>query len=154
MQDEMKKGPDAGGRDSSEAVEAAERFFSRLQQSGNLPPELSPVAAATAVLCTLSLRLAGSVARDHLIQALPTSLRTLFTRCVGYRRDDPVSMDLPGFLGRVAEHLDVSESDARRIALTVFASIQDELRAAQVVEVAGQLPNDLRTLWPSHPRAA
>jgi uncharacterized protein (DUF2267 family) len=64
-------------------------------------------------------------------------------------------MDLPGFLGRgVAEHLDVSESDAQGIALTVFASIQDELRAAQVVEVAGQLPNDLRTLWPSHPRAA
>lgn len=136
-----------------EPVEAAQRFFTRLGERGLLPADLSPVDAASAALCALSLRLRGSKAQE-LIQSLPTSLRALFTLCVRHRREPPVSMDLPEFLALIAGHLEVTEAEARQIALAVFAAIADELPASTVREVAGQLPPDLRTLWPSHPKAA
>lgn len=150
MDDTTSRAPDPAG---GEPVEAAQRFFRRLGEPGILPADLSPVDAASAALCAMSLRLRGSTA-EQLIQSLPSSLRALFTLCVRHRREPPVSMDLGEFLAILAEHLQTTEAEARRIALAVFAAIADELPAAVVREVAAQLPDDLRALWPAHPKAA
>lgn len=134
-------------------IVAARRFFGRLAQSENLPPDSSPVDAASAVLCALALTLTGGMAGE-LIRSLPQSLRALFSVCVRHRRETPVPRDRSQFLALVADHLRITEDAARRLALTVFAAIQDELPASAIVGVAAELPMDMRTLWPSHPKAA
>ena len=138
--------------DAREAPGPSERFFAHIERSGVVPPNISPVDAAAAVLCVLSQRVSGGEAGD-LRQSMPGPLRDLFQRCPRHRRDPPETFDRQEFLRRVADHLGITPDQAESVARTVFAALQEEVPSIrpEVDDVEKQLPKDLKELWRPRP---
>lgn len=118
----------------------------RIEGSGMLPADVRPADAARAVLCALALRMHKDDAQ-LLAGVLPGELSRLLHPCVRHRRDVPEVFDRPEFLRRVADHLLVSPEQAELIARAVFAALKNRVPAADIQEVATQLPGDLKELW-------
>jgi uncharacterized protein (DUF2267 family) len=112
----------------------------------------SPVAkvetedAIKGVMCTLSQHLSGGEAR-HLFYALPRDLHPLVERCMIERDERAERFGRDQFMVRVADQLDVSLTEAERISQSVLRAISSRLPPTQVLEVAAQLPRELRDLW-------
>lgn len=133
---------------AGEAPDVAERFFGHIALTGALPRELTPQAAAAAVLCVLSQRVPGGQAAD-LRQAMPDPLRDLFQSCPRQRDDPPEIFDRQEFLRRVADRLRIAPHEAEPVARAVFGALLDEVPSVrrEVDDVESQLPRDLKELW-------
>jgi uncharacterized protein (DUF2267 family) len=131
-----------------EAPGSVEGFFAHIERSGVLPPNVTPAAAASAVLCVLSQRVSGGQAGD-LRQAMPGPLRELFQRCPRHREEPPETFDRQEFLRRVADHLGIASDQAEAIARAVFAALQEQVPSVrpEVDDIESQLPRDLKELW-------
>jgi uncharacterized protein (DUF2267 family) len=134
------------GTETGTREEATERFFRHIQQSGAVPSGISAEQAATAVLCTLTMRVTGGQARDY-VASIPQPLSALLIPCVQHRGEQPEKFDRAGFLQRVTDHLGVSMEDAERISRAVFAAVRSDLPQREADDVESQLPRDLAELW-------
>jgi uncharacterized protein (DUF2267 family) len=130
---------------------ATERVKSSVTESARLPRDLPAEDAIAAVMCTLMDRLtAGEV--HNLVDALPASLRPLFTTCVWHRTGQPtMKLDRVDFVRRVAEHLAVTPAHAELVCEIVFEAVRSELPEQVVRDVAHQLPKALQQLWLAQP---
>jgi uncharacterized protein (DUF2267 family) len=135
-------GPSGSG---SDPIAATQRFFARLEGSGTVPARVSPADAASSVLCALSLRLSAEDAQ-RLVQAMPTSLRALVTPCVRHREEPAQPFGVDEFLARVAEHLETTSPDARRLAVVVLGAMRDELPRPEAEAFARRLPREFQEL--------
>jgi osmotically-inducible protein OsmY/uncharacterized protein (DUF2267 family) len=120
--------------------------FDRIEGSGVLPPDVGAGDAARAVLCALSLRMSREDAQ-LLAAVLPGELNRLVHPCVRHRRDAPDAFDRTEFLRRVADHLLVSPEQAEFVARAVFAALKNRVPAAEIQDIATQLPSELKELW-------
>jgi uncharacterized protein (DUF2267 family) len=131
-----------------EQPDPAERFFSHIALTGALVRNLTPQAAASAVLCVLSQRVSGGEAVD-LRQAMPEPLRDLFKPCPRDRHDQPETFDRHEFLRRVASRLGIADYEAEPVVRAVFHALQEEVPSVrrEVDDIESQLPRDLKELW-------
>lgn len=134
--------------DAQKATDPAERFFAHIERSGALPPNVTPTAAASAVLCVLARRVSGGQAED-LREAMPEPLHDLFQPCRRQRTELAESFKRGEFVRRVAERLGISSEQAESVARAVFEALQVEVPSArkEVDDVESQLPQDLKDLW-------
>jgi len=109
-----------------EAPDPAQRFFSHIERSGVLPPNVTAAAAASAVLCVLSQRVSGGQA-EELRQAMPGSLRSLFDPCPRRREELAERFDRQEFLRRLAGRLGITPDQAEALARAAFEALQDEV---------------------------
>lgn len=130
------------------APNPADRFFMRIRRSGVLPANVTPEAAASAVLCVLSERVSGGEAGD-LREAMPGQLRDLFQPCPRQREELAQAFDRQEFLRRLADRLGISPDQAEAVTRTVFEALQDEVPSVrrELDDVESQLPKDLKELW-------
>ena len=85
----------------------------------------------------------------HLSAQLPMLLRGLFYEGWVPASGPARERHLDAFLDHVAEHLPpqlqrYSEESAR----AAFAALSERVEAGELVKLIGQMPRDLRTLWP------
>jgi uncharacterized protein (DUF2267 family) len=111
---------------------------------------MKPADALEGVMSTFSQHVSGGEAR-YLWQALPAPIRALLESCLIHRDEPARRFGRDELLTRVAEHLHVSIGDAERIASAVLHAISCRLPPKEVVDVAGQLPLELRDLWMAFP---
>lgn len=130
----------------SSSQQAAERFFREIRDSGVLPEDMSASDAASAVLCTLAMRLSGGEAVD-LVESLPPRLQALLVRCPRHRRENAEPFDRETFLHHVARHLDVGFAASVDISRAVFAALRRVLPDEEIFDIESQLPRDLVELW-------
>ena len=133
---------EAKGRPFEEPTESIVR---EMQQSAVLPEGLAATEALQAVLCTHSLELTGHEAQE--LADTSRTLHRLLGPCVSHRDERPDAMHRPTFLHRLAEHLEVDERAAERIARTVFAALRGRLPPDEVHKIDGRLPRSVRALW-------
>ncbi|HEU4648380.1 MAG TPA: DUF2267 domain-containing protein [Gemmatimonadales bacterium] len=130
------------------AQDVAGQFFSHIALTGALVRDVTPQAAASAVLCVLSQRVSGGEA-VQLRDALPGSLRELVSPCPRDRHDPPHKFDRHEFLHRIARRLHIEDYEAEPVARAVFHALQEDIPAVrrEIDDVEKQLPNDLKELW-------
>jgi uncharacterized protein (DUF2267 family) len=132
---------------STQVVEEADDFFTKIEQSCALPPDGSAADATSAVLCVLSQRISRGQAAE-LAEAIPPPVGALMGPCALHRAERPDVFDRREFLRRVAAHLGVTPEQAEEIARAVFAAVQEIPSARREVDdVESQLPIDLKLLW-------
>jgi uncharacterized protein (DUF2267 family) len=123
-----------------------QRFLDDIEQAVILPRHVDASAAALATICTLTRRLSAGEAQD-VLEALPLPLHGFLQPCERHGSAAGEDFGLEEFLRHVAEHLQISESDAERVALAVFSALRARLPAKEVEDVASQLPKALKRLW-------
>lgn len=130
------------------ADEKTKKFFRDIEASGALPEGVSAPDAASAVLCTLTMRVSGGEAREF-VETTPPALKSLLEPCVKHRDERPRKFDRDQFLLFVADHLGLGSDTqkAEKIARAVFSAVRVDLPTREIDDVASQLPRDLRDLW-------
>jgi uncharacterized protein (DUF2267 family) len=127
-------------------MDELERFLDDVSTEAVLPAGVSPFNAASAVACTLMLRMSLQEG-EALVAALPAELRPLFVSCARHKEPIADPLDREEFFARVAEHIEVRAVDAAAITRAVFAALRTRLEAGQVGHVAAQLPGELESVW-------
>jgi uncharacterized protein (DUF2267 family) len=126
--------------------DAATFLFEDIRRHAGLPPNITPQAALSAVMCTFSRHVSGGEAR-HVWNALPGPVKPLLDRCMTHRDEKAERFAKDQLLIRVAEHLGVPVDRAEEIASAVLTAISSSLPAKEIADVASQLPRDMRDLW-------
>lgn len=126
--------------------EPTQKFFRDIEQSATLPEGVDAERAASAVLCTLMMRVTGGEAREF-VESMPPPLSRRLRRCIDHRDEQPRKFDRAEFLSFVADHLGVEIDQAERISRAVFAAVREDLPQREVDDVETQLPRDLAELW-------
>src|SRR5690348_1843668 len=93
--------------------------------------------AASAVVCTLALRIGAS---------LPEALDGVVTRCPLHERADAARFDKDEFVRRVAEHTGCSIDAAERMTRGVFLALRSRLLDDDVHMVGAHLPRGLKQM--------
>jgi uncharacterized protein (DUF2267 family) len=117
-----------------------------IERSVALPPGVTSAAAFSAVMCALAARISGGETRE-LAFGLPMTLRGLVDRCTRHRAEEGEVFGHEELLRRVATHLLLEPSDAEPITRAVFRATKRVLPERVTVDIASQLPVDLRALW-------
>ena len=100
--------------------------------------------AAVYALEVLESRLMKEEARDLNAQ-LPTGLVELLP----LPHERPERLHRAGFLGRMAERMDVDVQEAERLCRGVFEVVSRRVSEGELEDVLRELPAELRTLWPA-----
>lgn len=141
--------------DPERRTDAPVDFFEYIEAHAELPPHVSPLGAAVAVVSSLLERLTRGQAHE-LIAALPEAVQPLFAHCLEVRESEagPKRIHAPELLDRVGDRLAIAPSAAELVTVTVFCALQRVLPQEVVANVAHQLPGDLQDLWraPQPPR--
>jgi CBS domain-containing protein/uncharacterized protein (DUF2267 family) len=104
--------------------------------------------AIQSVLCVMEQRLMSDEAR-HMEAQLPRKVVALLERCERHQERPYRKFGRMEFLGMVAEDLGMDVQEAERITRTVLATVREHITEGEAMDVLGQLPRDLRTLWES-----
>jgi uncharacterized protein (DUF2267 family) len=125
---------------------ASEEVLAEIGASGALPPGLTETEGFTAVVCTLSGRLTRGEA-THLVATLPPQLRLLIEPCLADRGEEGEMLHREQLIRRIAGRLGVTPEEAEVVARVVFTAVERNLPTKEILDVASQLPADLRALW-------
>jgi uncharacterized protein (DUF2267 family) len=119
-----------------------------VETHAELPPHVSPLGAAVAVMSSLLERLTRGQAHE-LVAALPDTVQPLFAHCLEVREGEagPQHIHAPELLDRVGEQLAIAPAAAELVTITVFRALQRVLPRDVVANVTHQLPGDLQELW-------
>jgi len=118
-----------------------------IHSSGALPRGLDPEAAASAVMCTLSIRLNRGEAVD-LLNSMPEDVRPLFETCATHRTGDHgMRFDVDQFFGIVGKHLGVSDEQAENLTRVVFQAIRPWIPQKEFKDIESELSKDLKRVW-------
>jgi uncharacterized protein (DUF2267 family) len=66
-----------------------------------------------------------------------------------HREERPTPLDRNAFIESIASHLETTDADAEAIARVVIAAVRAVLPAKESLDIAAQLPADLRSFWES-----
>jgi uncharacterized protein (DUF2267 family) len=134
-----------GGLALQEEMERYYSFLGELHLSGLVPDERAEEVAQV-ILCTLEERLTGGEAED-VLENLPVRLRQLLTRCRRTRHAPATPFGRQRFVERVAGPLGLAPAQAEAVVRAVLASARKLLPSDEALEVADQLPDELKELW-------
>jgi uncharacterized protein (DUF2267 family) len=98
------------------------------------------------VTCMLCRRLTPQEAR-HLVAQLPSKLQPRLEECLGGPDRSVTAQAIKDELGRA---LGLDSEGANGTLQAVFRIISDSVTAGQIDEVRGQLPEEMKTLFPAH----
>ncbi len=129
------------GQDENVTKQLLDDIAQRAKLSGKSAKE-----ALAVVMGVFGQHVSGGEAR-RMWSELPASIQALLEGCLVHREEHAKSFGRKELVERVAEHLGVSTDDADRIATSVLAAISARLPLEEVLDVASQLPKDLRELW-------
>lgn len=125
--------------------EPTESILREIEQSGVLPERFSPTLALGAVLCTLSFELTGHEAQE--LADTSRTFRALLGPCASHRGERPEVMEAPTFIRKLAEHLELDDPQAERIARAVFAAVRGRLPGDEIEQIDNRIPRSVRDLW-------
>jgi CBS domain-containing protein len=120
-------------------------FFLRDLEAKGLDRKLAEQAIQS-VLCVLEQRLMSEEARQMEAQ-LPRKVVALLERCPRHQGRPYRKFGREEFLGMVSEDLGVDLKEAERITCAVLATVREHISEGEAMDVLGQLPRELRTLW-------
>ncbi|MFL5347549.1 MAG: DUF2267 domain-containing protein [Hyalangium sp.] len=120
-------------------------FFLRDLEAKGLDRRLAEQAIQS-VLCVMEQRLMSDEAR-HMEAQLPRKVVALMERCPNHQGRPYRKFGRAEFLGMVSEDLGVDMQEAERITCAVLATVREHISEGEAMDVLGQLPRDLRTLW-------
>jgi uncharacterized protein (DUF2267 family) len=106
--------------------------------------------AIQSVLCVMEQRLMGEEAA-HMEAQLPRKVVALLERCPKHQDKPYRKFGRDELLGMVAEDLGVDLQEAERITRAVLATVREHISEGEAMDVLGQLPRELRTLWEPSP---
>ena len=133
--------------DASVAMDEGRRAALRdVGRYAELPPQVSPAEAFSAVMCALSRRLSGGEARN-VVLGLPVDLRPLVESCALHRGEHGEVFGRADFVRDVAGHLGVGDANAERVIREVLRATKRILPQNTIADVSSQLSVDLRELW-------
>ncbi|WP_224240543.1 CBS domain-containing protein [Hyalangium gracile] len=149
-------GPETGGtrriitpetraqRSESRAAQTYAFFLRDLEAKG-LDRKLAEQAIQS-VLCVMEQRLMTDEAR-HMEAQLPRKVVALLERCERHKEHPYRKFGRMELLGMVSEDLGVDIKEAERITCAVLATVREHITEGEAMDVLGQLPHELRTLW-------
>src|SRR3954464_291473 len=109
-------------------------LFRDIERSGALPAHVPAYQAADAALCALEMRLPRTQAAEVVCE-LPPALSLLVRRCMIHKTDRPeLSCDEPAFLRLIANVLQTSIADARRVTRAVFVAVKKRLPEDEILD--------------------
>ncbi|WP_224368494.1 CBS domain-containing protein [Hyalangium versicolor] len=120
-------------------------FFLRDLEAKGLERKLAEQAIQS-VLCVMEQRLMSDEAR-HMEAQLPRKVVALLERCERHQGHPYRKFGKAELLGMVSEDLGVDVNEAERITCAVLATVREHITEGEALDVLGQLPKDLRTLW-------
>ncbi|HYH94622.1 DUF2267 domain-containing protein [Hyalangium sp.] len=144
---EERRGSTPGIRAQRSESRAAQTFafFLRDLEARGLDRKLAEQAIQS-VLCVLEQRLMSDEAR-HMEAQLPRKVVALLERCPNHQGRPYRKFGRTEFLGMVAEDLGVDMKAAERITHAVLSTVREHITEGEAMDVLGQLPRELRTLW-------
>jgi CBS domain-containing protein len=83
----------------------------------------------------------------HMEAQLPRKVVALLERCSKHQGMPYRKFGRSELLGMVAEDLGVDLKEAERITCAVLATVREHISEGEAMDVLGQLPRELRTLW-------
>jgi uncharacterized protein (DUF2267 family) len=126
---------EAEAKDVDRDRHAANELLEDIARRASLPSGKDAKDALAAVMCSFGQHVSRGEARQ-VWSELPSPIRALL--------EDELAR-------RVGEHLGVSPDEALRTATAVLRAISAHLPPKEVLDVASQLPPDLRELWMERP---
>jgi len=120
-------------------------FFLRDMEAKGLDRKLAEQAIQS-VLCVMEQRLMSEEVADMEAQ-LPRKVVGLLQRCSKHQDKPYRKFGRTEFLGMVAEDLGVDLKEAERITCAVLSTVREHISEGEAMDVLGQLPQELRTLW-------
>jgi CBS domain-containing protein/uncharacterized protein (DUF2267 family) len=120
-------------------------FFLRDLEARGLDRKLAEQAIQS-VLCVMEQRLMSDEARQMEAQ-LPRKVVALLERCPKHQGKPYRKFGRIELLGMVAEDLGVDMKAAERITHAVLSTVREHITEGEAMDVLGQLPRELRTLW-------
>jgi uncharacterized protein (DUF2267 family) len=102
--------------------------------------------AIQSVLCVMEQRLMSEEAA-HMEAQLPRKVVGLLERCSKHQGHPYRKFGRTEFLGMVSEDLGVDLKEAERITCAVLSTVREHISEGEAMDVLGQLPQELRTLW-------
>ncbi|MBN1206485.1 MAG: DUF2267 domain-containing protein [Myxococcaceae bacterium] len=120
-------------------------FFLRDLEAKGLDRKLAEQAIQS-VLCVMEQRLMSEEAR-HMEAQLPRKVVALLERCPKHQGKQYRKFGREEFLGMVSEDLGVDLKEAERITCVVLGTVREHISEGEAMDVLGQLPHELRTLW-------
>lgn len=131
---------------------AANELLEDIARRASLPPGKSAKDALAAVMCAFGQHVSRGEAR-RMWSELPSPIQTLLEDCMLHRDEKAKRFGRDELARRVGAHLGISPEEALRTATAVLRAVSAHLPAKEVLDVAGQLPPDLRELWMERPIA-
>jgi CBS domain-containing protein len=120
-------------------------FFMRNLEAKGLDRKLAEQALQS-VLCVMEQRLMSEEAR-HMEAQLPRKVVALLERCPKHQGKPYRKFGRNEFLALVAEDLGVDLGEAEHITCAVLSTVREHISEGEAMDVLGQLPHELRTLW-------
>ncbi len=120
-------------------------FFLRDLEGKGLDRKLAEQAIQS-VLCVMEQRLMSEEAR-HMEAQLPRKVVAMLERCPKHQDKPYRKFGREEFLGMVCEDLGVGMEEAERITCAVLSTVREHISDGEAMDVLGQLPRELRTLW-------
>lgn len=120
-------------------------FFLRDLEAKGLERKLAEQAIQS-VLCVMEQRLMTDEAR-HMEAQLPRKVVALLERCERHQDRPYRKFGRMELLAMVAEDLGVDVQEAERITCAVLATVREHISEGEAMDVLGQLPRDMRSLW-------
>lgn len=144
----MQHGAVPHDQERASATDAPAELLGYIETHADLPPHVSPAAAAVTVTAALVDRLTSGQAHGFVV-ALPSTVQPLFEHCLGVREAGKAVDHIrrPEFLDRVGDILNIAPAAAELVAITVFRALQRLLPPDVTAHVTQQLPRDLQDLW-------
>lgn len=134
--------------------DSAESFLHGIESTLELPADIEPADAVSAVLCILTQRLSGGEAR-HIRDANLPIFQSLLRTCPSHG-EMPEVFGVEEFLKRVGDHLHIDRDTAESVTRKIFGAVKAYLPSQEIQHVISQLPRDLQEVWlePSVPAEA
>ncbi len=146
VQTEAADQPSARAHEHGQDQNVAKQLLDEISKQTMLPEGKSAKDALAAVVGTFGLHVSAGELR-RVCSELPTPLRPLLESSVARRAEHAKRFGRKELVERVAEHLGVPAGDAECITAAVLKAVTARLPLKEVLDVAVQLPKDLRELW-------
>jgi uncharacterized protein (DUF2267 family) len=123
-----------------------DQFLAVIESGASLPRHVRPQTAAIVTMCTLARCLTPGQSH-RLLEALPTSIRPIFVRCMDRDGQLVEKLDDAEFLDRMAHRLELTPAHAELVAYAVFNAVRARIPSEVIRNVATQLHKSLVGLW-------
>lgn len=138
--------PPARAPERGQDENVAKQLLDEIASRARLPGGKSAKDAVSAVMRVFGRHVSGGEAR-RVCNDLPAAVRPLLEDSLVHEEEHAKRFGRRELVARVAEQLRVSPEEAERTASAVLGAISARLPLEDVLDVATQLPKDLRELW-------